>query len=83
MLFLIACLASPPATDYSWSATGWLRAALLLHCVSVNQLSSFSSRGYYTDGPSIVSSLVLLLVLLALMFQRVLGLDRFLTKALK
>jgi hypothetical protein len=35
------------------------------------------------DGPSIVSSAVLLLVLLGLTFQRILGLDRFITKAMR
>jgi hypothetical protein len=44
---------------------------------------SFSSRGFYMDGPSIVSSAVLLLVLLGLTFQRILGLDRFIAKAMR
>lgn len=44
---------------------------------------SFSSRGFYMDAPSIVSSAVLLLVLLALTFQRILGLDRFITKTMR
>jgi hypothetical protein len=35
------------------------------------------------DGPSIISSAVLLLVLLALTFQRILGLDRLITKAVR
>jgi hypothetical protein len=35
------------------------------------------------DGPSIVSSAVLLLVLLGPTFQRILGLDRFITKAMR
>jgi hypothetical protein len=35
------------------------------------------------DGPSIVSSAVLLLVLLGLTFQRILGLDRFIAKAMR
>lgn len=46
-------------------------------------VESFSSRGFYMDAPSIVSSAVLLLVLLALTFQRILGLDRFITKAMR
>jgi hypothetical protein len=51
--------------------------------VSLCRSCSFSSRGFYMDGPSIFSSAVLLLVLLALTFQRILGLDRLVTKALK
>jgi hypothetical protein len=46
-------------------------------------LCSFSNRGYYLEGSSIASSLLLLVVLLALTFQRILGLDRFITKALQ
>lgn len=44
---------------------------------------SFSSRGFYLEGGSIFSSLLLLVVLLALTFQRILGLDRFINKALQ
>ncbi|KAF6255376.1 hypothetical protein COO60DRAFT_215681 [Scenedesmus sp. NREL 46B-D3] len=46
-------------------------------------VDSFSSRGFYMDGPSIVSSAVLLLVLLGLTFQRILGLDRLVAKAMR
>lgn len=42
---------------------------------------SFSSRGYYLDGSAIFSSMVLLVIMLALMFQRILGLDRFINQA--
>lgn len=50
-------------------------------CVRV--CCSFSNRGYYLDGTSIFASLVLLLVLLALTFERILGLDRFVNQALQ
>ena len=44
---------------------------------------SFSSRGYYLDGSAIFGSLVLLVLLLALTFERILGLDRFVNQALQ
>eukprot|EP00879_Flechtneria_rotunda_P009842 GHRR01010294.1.p1 GENE.GHRR01010294.1~~GHRR01010294.1.p1 ORF type:complete len:166 (+),score=30.90 GHRR01010294.1:181-678(+) len=43
---------------------------------------SLSSRGFYTDGSSIFGSAVLLIVLLFLTLSQILGLDRFMTKAL-
>lgn len=45
-------------------------------------VDSFSSRGYYLDGSAIFGSLVLLVILLALTFERILGLDRFVNQAI-
>ncbi|KAF8067177.1 hypothetical protein HT031_002224 [Scenedesmus sp. PABB004] len=44
--------------------------------------ASFAERGLYMDGASIGSSALLLVVLLALTFQRILGLDRLINQAL-
>jgi hypothetical protein len=46
-------------------------------------LCSFSGRGYYLDGTAIFGSVVLLLVLLAVAFERILGLDRFVNQGLQ
>ena len=40
-------------------------------------------EGLYVNGPAIFSSLILLTVLLALLFERVLGLDRWLASQIK
>eukprot|EP00877_Chromochloris_zofingiensis_P013895 jgi/Chrzof1/875/Cz01g32100.t1 len=44
---------------------------------------SFSNRGLYTDASAIFGSLVLLVVLLGIAFERILGLDRLIANALK
>lgn len=55
-----------------------------LHCLFDPLLCcSFSSRGYYLDGSAIFGSLVLLVLLLALTFERILGLDRWVNQALQ
>lgn len=65
----------PTAHTHAWDTWCALRCALLRAC-------SFSNRGYYLDGAAIFGSLVLLVILLALTFERVLGLDRFINQAI-
>jgi hypothetical protein len=44
---------------------------------------SFRERGFYLDGAAIASSALLLVLLLALTFQRILGLDRLINAAIE
>lgn len=46
-------------------------------------LRSFQNRGLYADPATIFSSAVLLIILLALSFRRILGLDRIMDQALR
>jgi hypothetical protein len=62
------------------SCTNYQGHCLYRWCVCA---CSFSSRGYYLDGTAIFGSAVLLVVLLALTFERILGLDRFINQAIQ
>lgn len=85
-----ACQLTP--SSRSLSSTGaWHPAARTLMPVThgvpcavpcLLRACSFSSRGYYLDGSAIFGSLVLLVILLALTFERILGLDRFINQAI-
>jgi hypothetical protein len=44
---------------------------------------SFEAQGLYMNGPALFGSGLLLLLLLALSFERILGLDRVINKALQ
>lgn len=45
--------------------------------------SSFENRGLYLDGGPQIASLILMLLLLAIAFERILGLDRLVNNAIK